>query len=156
MEKEELKALLEQCKEEEKKLVFPSFNREDAWKLGCLLLENSKKKPKPVGIQIIVNDMVIFRYIPEGVTLNNSIWMERKHNMVMIREMSSRQAQVMRDLRGQTMEDWVMDPNEYSTVGGGFPIRVAGTGLIGSACVSGLPAEEDHKLIVETLTEYLQ
>ena len=124
--------------------------------MGCLLRKNSKQKPKPVGIQIIVNGMVIFRYIPDGVTLNNSIWMERKHNMVMIREMSSRQAQVMRDLRGQTMEDWRMDPEKYSEVGGGFPIRVKDTGLIGSVCVSGLPAEEDHKLVVETLREYLQ
>ena len=155
MDKEAWKELMERCKEEERELVFSSFNREDAWRLGCLLLEHSKRKPKPVGIQIIINDMVIFRYIPEGVTLNNSIWMERKHNMVMIREMSSRQAQALRESRGQTMEDWLMDPKEYSNVGGGFPIRVAGTGLIGSVCVSGLPAEDDHKLIVETLREYL-
>ena len=155
MNQETLQEVLEQCRAEEERLVFPAFNRDTAWRLGCLLLENSRKKPKPVGIQIILNEMVIFRYIPEGVTQNNSIWMERKHNMVMIREMSSRQAQVMRELRGQTMEDWLMDPHEYSPVGGGFPIRVAGTGLIGSVCISGLPAEEDHRLIVETLTEFL-
>ena len=155
MDKEALQALMAQCKAEEAELVFPSFNREDAWKLGCALLQHSKEKPKPVGIQITVNEMVIFRYIPEGVALNNSLWMERKHNMVMIREMSSRQAQVMMDLRGQTLEDWVMDPYEYACIGGGFPIRVAGTGLIGSVCVSGLPAEEDHALIVETLREFL-
>ena len=154
MEKEALQKLMDQCKAEEKELVFPSFSREDAWKLGCALLEKSKGK-KPVGIQITVNELVIFRYLPEGVALNNSLWMERKHNMVMIRDMSSRQAQVMMDLRGQTLEDWVMDPYEYACIGGGFPIRVAGTGLIGSVCVSGLPAEEDLALIVETLREFL-
>ncbi len=50
--------------------------------------------------------------------------------------------------------DRKLDPNEYAA-GGGFPIRLRGTGVIGSICVSGYPDHvDDHQLIINTLAEY--
>ena len=156
MENETLQTLMDQCKAEEKELVFKSFTREDAWNLGCFIRQYSLEHTAPVCIQITVNELAIFRYIPEGVTKNNLRWMERKHNMVMVREMSSRRAQVMLEMQGKTMADWLMDPEKFGCIGGGFPIRVENVGVIGSICVSGLPAEEDHRLIVDALREYMR
>ena len=36
-----------------------------------------------------------------------------------------------------------------------FPIRVRGVGLVGTVTVSGLPQEEDHRLVVTTLEHFL-
>ena len=55
---------------------------------------------------------------------------------------------------GETFADRKLDPNEYAA-GGGFPIRLRGTGVIGSICVSGYPDHvDDHQLIINTLAEY--
>ena len=44
---------------------------------------------------------------------------------------------------------------EYAAHGGAFPIRVRGTGLVGTMTVSGLPQEEDHRLVVTVLEHFL-
>ena len=44
---------------------------------------------------------------------------------------------------------------EYAPHGGGFPLLVAGTGVVGVVLVSGLPQEQDHALIVEALEAFL-
>ena len=156
MEREMLQELWDKFAAEEQELTFKHFTREDAWNLGLAIHEYSEKIGKTVCIQITVNELAIFRYIPEGVTKNNLRWMERKHNMIMLREMSSRRAEIMLKLQGKTMADWLMDPEKVACIGGGFPIRVEGVGVIGSVCVSGLPAEEDHELLVEALREFLK
>ena len=37
-----------------------------------------------------------------------------------------------------------------------FPIIVKGAGAIGSITVSGLPESEDHRVVVETIADYLK
>ena len=44
---------------------------------------------------------------------------------------------------------------EYAAHGGGYPLEVRGTGVVGVALVSGLPQEQDHALVVEALGAYL-
>ena len=41
--------------------------------------------------------------------------------------------------------------NEFAAHGGGVPVSVGGSGVIGSVTVSGLPQREDHELVVEAL-----
>ena len=45
---------------------------------------------------------------------------------------------------------------DYAPHGGCFPIIVKGTGLVGTITVSGLPQEDDHHLVIETIRAYLQ
>jgi uncharacterized protein (UPF0303 family) len=55
-------------------------------------------------------------------------------------------------LKGTTLaERFGLMLNEFAAHGGSFPIAVAGSGVIGSATVSGLPQREDHQLVVEAL-----
>jgi uncharacterized protein (UPF0303 family) len=48
-----------------------------------------------------------------------------------------------------------LDPKDYATHGGCFPILLAGTGCVGTITVSGLPQREDHALVVSVLQDYL-
>ena len=84
------------------------------------------------------------------------MWVRRKANMVRAAQVSSLHAMQQREAEGKDMiKDWGLDPLEYAAIGGGFPIRLKGTGIIGAVAVSGLPHREDHQLIVEALSEYL-
>ena len=43
----------------------------------------------------------------------------------------------------------------YAAIGGGFPIALKGTGVIGAVACSGLPHEQDHQLLVDALCAVL-
>ncbi len=150
------KTLLAMCEEQEERLQFAHFSRADALELGLKLYENAKKQPVPVAIEITVNGLVVFRYFPDGALPDSELWLARKRNSVALMEMSSLHFLAWLEQNGETLESRKLPPNEYAAGGGGFPIRVRGTGVIGSICVSGLPDHmEDHRLVVETLTEFL-
>ena len=55
----------------------------------------------------------------------------------------------------ETLQRYFLSPSEYAIAGGGFPIAVKGTGVIGAITVSGLPDRQDHQIIVDTLCKML-
>ena len=142
---------------QEQTLQFDAFSRDAAWDIGHLLLENAKKYPDPLAVEITVNGLVVFRFFSEGTVLNSHYWMIAKRNSVELWNMSSLRVRYFFDMTGETFAGHTIDPNNYAKVGGGFPINLRGTGMIGTICVSGLPNHvDDHQLIVDTLTGYLQ
>ncbi|WP_164510381.1 heme-degrading domain-containing protein [Agathobaculum sp. Marseille-P7918] len=150
------KTLLAMCEEEEERLQFEQFSRADALALGLKIHENAKKQPVPVAIEITVNGLVVFRYFPDGALPDSELWLARKRNSVELMEMSSLHFLAWLEQNGETLESRKLPANEYAAGGGGFPIRLRGTGVIGSICVSGLPDHrEDHRLVVDTLAEFL-
>ncbi|MFR5641060.1 MAG: heme-binding protein, partial [Butyricicoccus sp.] len=101
-----------------------------------------------------VNGLVVFRYFAEGAKPDSELWLARKRNAVDLMETSSLRFFAELEDAGETFADRKLDPNEYAA-GGGFPIRLRGTGVIGSICVSGYPDHvDDHQLIINTLAEY--
>jgi uncharacterized protein (UPF0303 family) len=48
-----------------------------------------------------------------------------------------------------------LDPMDYASAGGGFPINLKGTGVVGVVTVSGVPQREDHGFVVEMLCRFL-
>ena len=141
---------------EEELLQFTSFSNDDAFRLGVAIKELAEKKNVAVAIEIIVNGVVIFHYNMPGSLERNSKWVWRKANLVRVAQMSSLHGMQEREAEGKDMvKNWGLDPMEYAEIGGGFPITLKGTGVIGSVAVSGLPHWEDHALIVEALCSYL-
>jgi uncharacterized protein (UPF0303 family) len=57
---------------------------------------------------------------------------------------------------GDTIEgSYLLPESEYAAHGGAFPIIVRDVGAVGTVTVSGLPQEEDHRLVVSVLREFL-
>ena len=52
-------------------------------------------------------------------------------------------------------EAYLIPEQDYGPHGGCFPIIVRNTGMVGTITVSGLSQEEDHKLVVQVIRDYL-
>lgn len=148
--------LLEQCILEEKKYQFRHFSHADARRLGEMLFENSKACERTVGVEIRINGDVIYRYMPDSCNRENGKWLRAKGNTVEMMRISSLHVAAQLALDRERLEDKKMNPVQYGLLGGGFPIILQGTGMIGTIAVSGLWHEEDHRLIIRTLKEYLE
>ena len=155
MDQAQLEQLMEQIRQQEEALVFDHFSQADAWKLGQVLYEHCCKAPKPMSMAIYLNGTEVFKYIMEGATANNDVWMRRKKNTVQLMQMSSLRKMYESQYKGWTQEQYGYPVGEYGFVGGGFPLRLRGSGVVGAICVSGLPGEEDHKLLVRAIEDYL-
>lgn len=149
---QEKDTLLAQCEREEERLQFTSFSRADALALGLRLVEDAKAFPDPVAVEITVNGLVVFRYFPDGARLDSELWLARKRRSVELMDMSSLHFLTWLEANGETLESRKLPVDDYAAGGGGFPIRVRGTGMIGSVCVSGLPDHrDDHRLVTGAL-----
>jgi uncharacterized protein (UPF0303 family) len=144
----------ERLTKEEEELTFDGFSREDALNVALLIVEREKHSDRPFGVEVMLNGLLVFRYYPEGVTRNNALWFARKHNVVANAEMSSLRLTTRSQMEGKTYEDMLLDRKDYAWGGGGYPVRLKNTGVVGSICVSGLSGEEDHQIIVDALREY--
>ena len=56
---------------------------------------------------------------------------------------------------GDTFADSGLEPAKFAGVGGCFPINLKGRGFIGAIAVSGMEQQEDHWLVVDTISQYL-
>jgi uncharacterized protein (UPF0303 family) len=58
--------------------------------------------------------------------------------------------------KGKRIEEaYLISETDYAPHGGCFPVIVKDTGVVGTITVSGLPQEEDHKLVVQAIRTYL-
>ena len=150
------KTLLAMCEEQENKFQFDHFSRAAALAFGLKLHENAKKQPIPVAIEITINGLTVFRYFPDGALPDSELWLARKRRTVELMEMSSLRFLAWLEVNGESLESRKLPADDYAAGGGGFPIRLRGTGVIGSICVSGMPDHmDDHQLVINTLAEFL-
>ena len=56
---------------------------------------------------------------------------------------------------GDTFADSGLEPAKFAGVGGCFPINLKGRGFIGAIAVSGMEQQEDHWLVVDSISQYL-
>lgn len=142
--------------QQEEKLQFTSFNNNDAWNVGSAIVMKAMENNLAIAVDITVNGYQMLRYGCVGTNLHNDKWMRRKINTVNVVQMSSiHAAAILKRDEMDIKEDWFLDPMQHACCGGGFPIILKGTGVIGTICVSGLPDYEDHQTIVDVLEDYL-
>ncbi|WP_037605292.1 heme-degrading domain-containing protein [Streptacidiphilus rugosus] len=143
--------------EQESRLQFARFSNEDAWRLGCLLVDMARERELPVTIDIRRGDQQLFHCAMPGTCADNDAWIERKIRVVRRYGASSYLVgQRFREQGSSFEEKSRLDPDRYAAHGGAFPVVVVDAGLVGTVAVSGLRQLADHKLVVEALEKFLE
>ena len=153
---DDLTALIAEIEDQEARLIFRQFDHADAWRLGCALVARAEAERAPVAIDIRRGEQQLFHAALAGSVADNDAWIERKCRLVRRFGVSSFLFGRRLAATGKTFEQaTLLDPAEFAAHGGAFPVNVAGVGLVGTVAVSGLPQADDHRLVVEVLTEFL-
>jgi uncharacterized protein (UPF0303 family) len=143
--------------EQERRLVFPSFDLAAAWTLGASLREAALARSAPVAIDISLKDRPLFHAALPGAGPANAEWARRKRNVVLKLGTSTLAVGLKLAASGETLEArYGLGPADHAAHGGGFPLTLDGLGCIGAITVSGLAQAEDHDLIVEALEALLR
>ena len=148
----ELKELIAQ----EEQLVFDRFGQNDALRLAEIMISISKECGMAFGIEICLNGMVVFKYMPEGTGRLNDVWMEKKIQTVLLTGWSTMRVWAMHEMIGQKRAGSMLPNEDYVMCGGGFPIRVKGAGVIGAIACSGPGDQNEHELCTEALERFLK
>jgi uncharacterized protein (UPF0303 family) len=140
---------------QEELLVFKSFTQDDAFTLGTAIRNRAHNLGWPVVIDIRHGDDIWYMHSMPGTNSENFDWTRRKRNLVTKTHNSSYAC----SLRGSTglvdvaAEGWMTE--DYAAAGGCFPVRIHGEGLVGTVTVSGVPQRDDHKLVSESIAQFL-
>lgn len=150
----ELEHLLAEVGEQQRRLVLRHFDHDDAWALGCLLVELGQERELPIVVDIRRNGHQLFHASLAGSTPDNDTWVVRKARVVERFGVPSYLAGLRARADGTTFAARSGLPEqEYAAHGGSFPLTVHGVGPVGTVTVSGLPQEQDHALVVEALEQ---
>jgi uncharacterized protein (UPF0303 family) len=148
--------LIAELEAQEERLQFTRFDNDDAWGLGCLLVELAKARQLPVTIDIRRCGHQLFHAALAGTAPANDRWIDRKIRVVERLNVSSFLAGRRLAAKGEAFDErHGVNPADFATHGGSFPVRVRGVGVVGTVTVSGLPQEDDHALVVEALERFL-
>jgi len=148
--------ILNQLLQEEQELQFTSFNEATAWQIGCDLVERAVKEDLPVTIDITRGNHQLFHASLRGTSVDNDEWIKRKVRLVYRFGHSSFYIGQLLKSKGKRIEEaYLISESDYAPHGGCLPVIVRDTGMIGMITVSGLAQEEDHKLVVRAITDYL-
>lgn len=151
-----MEELLKNLLEQEQELQFTSFNEGTAWQLGTQMVERAMRENLPITINITRGEQQLFHYSMPGTSADNDEWVKRKVRLVnRFGHSSFYMGQALKH-KGKTIEQsYLISESEFAAHGGCFPILIKGTGMVGTITVSGLPQEEDHKLVVESIREFI-
>jgi uncharacterized protein (UPF0303 family) len=142
--------------EQERLLYFPSFGAETAWAVGSALRAEALSRKAGMTFEIQIAGRTLFACSTEGAAPGQADWIRRKRNVVMRFGRSSYAAGLQLQLEGKTIEErHGLTLTDFAMHGGGVPILLAGTGLVGSVVSSGLDQRIDHGLVVKAMAGVL-
>jgi len=148
--------ILDQLLQQEQELQFSEFNEETAWQIGVQMVGHGVKADLPIAIDITMGTRQLFHASLKGASADNDEWVKRKIRSVYRFGHSSFYMGQLLKSKGKSIEQaYLLPESEYAAHGGCFPVIVKGTGMVGTITVSGLPQEEDHKLVVESIRTFL-
>ncbi|ELV8555285.1 heme-degrading domain-containing protein, partial [Vibrio fluvialis] len=142
--------------QQEEALQLSHFNHDVAWQLGCALKQMAESQQVAVAIEVYGFGQTLFQYAMPGTCADHLDWMRRKRNSVL---RYGRSSYYLSLYNAQKQREFEMQPHidaaEYCAHGGSFPIRIAGSGLVGAVTVSGLAQLEDHQMVSNALQSLL-
>ncbi|KAI7125161.1 hypothetical protein KC352_g32181, partial [Hortaea werneckii] len=142
---------------------FPGFTSQTAWTLGSALRTKLLAFAKPCVIDISLahgNHCLFHATTHSGTAPDNDSWVARKRNTVLRFGSSTwfMHNKFQGDEPAFAAKYGLGDSaGSYAIHGGGWPLRVRGVeGIVAVVVVSGLKQEQDHGIIVQTVSEMLE
>lgn len=154
MTPEDAAELVPVLEDQERRLVFASFDHDRAWELGQLLVAMAREEGAPVAIDVSAGVQCLFHCGLAGSSADNDAWLQRKRRVVERFGESSYLVGTRYVARGTTFDQSSrLDIDQYAAHGGVFPLRLAGSGrlMVGTVGISGLAQVDDHALVVRAL-----
>ncbi len=133
------------------RLELDRFDETRALRLGQILVDLALAGKLPVVVDIRTSDRTLFHAALPGSAPLNDLWAHRKSNVAMIFQLPSLLVGQRHKARDESLGHHGLSPEDYADHGGAVPIRVAGTGVVAVATVSGLPQVEDHRLVIQAI-----
>ena len=151
-----MEQILKELLRQEEELQFNYFNEDTAWQIGNMFVKEAINKKLPISIDITRGIQQLFHASRPGASADNDVWIKRKIRLVTrFGHSSFYMGQYLKSCGKSIEEMYLLPESEYAPHGGCFPIIIKNSGVIGTIAVSGLPQEDDHKLVVQILREYL-
>lgn len=142
--------------EQEAALQFAGFSADTAWEIGSRLRAAALERGAGMTFEIQVAGRTLFLAATNGAAPGQLDWIRRKRNVVMRFARSSYAMGLLLEQEGKTMEErHGLTLADYAMHGGGVPILLKGTGLVGSVIASGLDQRTDHAMVVRALAQVL-
>lgn len=135
------------------RLILPRFDETLALQLGLILAELGSGLP--VVINIRTANRTFFHAALPGSQPNNDNWARRKSNVALMMGRSSMLVGLKGRERQRTLAVDGLSEADYADHGGAVPVVVTGVGMVAVCTVSGLPQEDDHRLVVRGIEALL-
>ena len=135
------------------RLILPRFDADTALRLGQILVDLADGLP--VVINIRTAQRTCFHAALPGAQATNDNWARRKSNTALMMGRASMAVGLKNAARGTTLARDGLPEADYADHGGAVPILVAGVGMVAVATVSGLPQEDDHRLVIRGIAALL-
>ena len=141
---------------QEQQLQFGGFGPDVAWEVGSRLREDAVARGAAMTFEIQIAGRTLFYATTEGAPTGQADLIRRKRNVVMRFCKSSYAVGLQLELENKTIEQrHGLTLTDYAMHGGGFPITLRGTGVVGSVISSGLHQRVDHGMVVQALAGVL-
>ena len=151
-----MEEILSTLLQQEQELQFTYFNELTTWQIGSQMVERAMRENLPITIDIMRGQQQLFHYSMLGTSADNDEWVKRKVRLVNRFGHSSFYMGQLLKHKGKTIEQSYLIPESgFAAHGGCFPIIIKDTGMVGTITVSGLPQEEDHKFVVESIRSFI-
>ncbi|HQY32647.1 heme-degrading domain-containing protein [Actinotalea sp.] len=146
--------LIAEVTAQQQRLVLDHFDNDDAWALGCLIVELGRERGLPITVDVRRHGHQLFHAALPGTVPDNDRWIERKVRAVDRFGKPSYVLSLLATAAGRPFEEMAaVSALEYAAAGGCFPVTVRGVGPVGTVTVSGLSERLDHELVVEALEQ---
>ena len=153
-ERAELEEDLRVLTAQEVSLQIARFGPDEAWAVGSRLRADAVARGAAMTFDVQMAGRTLFTATTAGAAPSQLDWIRRKRNVVMRFARSSYAMGRLLELEGRTLEErHGLTLADYAMHGGGFPILLAGTGLVGCVVASGLDQRTDHAMVVRALAE---
>jgi uncharacterized protein (UPF0303 family) len=154
---EQIEKDMKRIAEQERTLQFSAFSPDMAWAIGSHLRADAISRGAGMTFEIQVAGRQLFLCTTEGARPDHLDWIRRKRNTVMRFGRSSYWMSRELELKGKRLPERHegLTYAEYAMHGGGFPITLKGTGVVGTIVSSGLHQRIDHGMVVDAIAAVL-